>query len=136
MPSIELTRDFTADADAVWQRVGDTATVADWIPALASSRQEDDVRHVVFTDGQPARERIVAHDTVARTYTYSYIDGPLPLEHYESTMTVIPAGDGASTVTWTATFGAASTEVEDSLTSAITEIYSGALDELTRQLVG
>lgn len=134
MADIHLTREFAAHADTVWQRVGDTAGVADWIPAIGSSRQEADVRHVVFTDGQPARERIVSHDDTARTYTYSYIDGPLPLEHYESTMTVTPSDDGTSVVTWSAEFGAASAEVEEALTASISEIYAAALDELQSQL--
>ncbi|MBM7369012.1 SRPBCC family protein [Gordonia hydrophobica] len=134
MAAIEVIREFPVDADTVWGRIGDTANVADWIPAIGSSRQDGDLRQVVFVDGEPARERIVAHDDAARTYTYSYVDGPLPLEHYESTVTVTATSAGASSVTWSAEFGAASAEVEESLAASITEIYSGALDELLGQL--
>ena len=130
MANIEIEKDFPASADAVWAYAGNTADVADWIPAIGSSRLEGDVRHVVFTDGEPARERIVAHSDADRSYTYSYIDGPLPLEHYQSTITVVETGPESSRIVWAAEFGAASREVEDGLVTGITEIYSGALDEL------
>ncbi|GAA4674090.1 SRPBCC family protein [Gordonia humi] len=134
MASITVQSDFPVDAATVWGHVGNTADVADWIPAIGSSRMEGDVRHVVFTDGEPARERIVAHSDTDRSYTYSYIDGPLPLEHYESTVTVHETGPNSSRVVWSAEFGAASADVEQGLTTGITEIYSGALDELKAQL--
>ena len=136
MANIKVEKEFPASAQTVWNHVGSTPDVADWIPAISSSRQEGDVRHVVFTDGQPAREQIIAHDDAGRTYTYSYIDGPLPLEHYESTVTVTATGDDISTVVWTAEFGAASADVEESLAESITEIYSGALDNLKSRLGG
>lgn len=136
MANIEVRQDFPVNADTVWKHVGSTPDVAEWIPAISSSHQEGDIRHVVFTDGEPARERIVAHNDATRSYTYAYIDGPLPLEHYESTATVTPTGQDTSTVIWTAEFGAASSEVEESLAASISEIYSGALDNLKSKLGG
>ncbi|ANY25144.1 SRPBCC family protein [Gordonia terrae] len=135
MASIEVTKDFSRSAEAVWAWIGDTGGVAAWIPAIDASRMDGDVRHVVFTDGAPARERIVAFDEEARTYSYEYIDGPLPLEHYRSTVSVAADGDDHCTVRWSAEFGAESAEVEAELATAIEAIYSAALDELAIKAV-
>ncbi|MFE0749102.1 SRPBCC family protein [Gordonia sp. NPDC058843] len=135
MANIEVTKDFSRSAEAVWAWIGDTGGVATWIPAIDSSRMDGDVRHVVFTDGEPARERIVQFDAEGRTYSYEYIDGPLPLEHYRSTVTVLETGDDTSSVRWSAEFGAGSSEVEAELASAIEGIYAAALDELAVKVV-
>lgn len=134
MAKIEITHDFPHPADHVWRWVGDAAGVAVWIPAIDSSHLEGDVRHVVFTDGQPARERIVAHDDAGRTYSYQYLDDPLPLEHYVSTVVVDPVGDDGSQVVWSAEFRAASPEVEAGLATAISEIYASSLATLAERL--
>ena len=134
MASIEVTKDFPLSARDVWSWIGDTGGVAAWIPAIDASRMDGDVRHVVFTDGAPARERIVAFDEAARTYSYEYIDGPLPLEHYRSTISVVENGDHSS-VRWSAQFGAESAEMETELATAIEGIYAAALDELATKAV-
>lgn len=136
MASIKVEQSFPVSAERLWAWIGNTADVAKWIPAIETSRMEDDVRHVVFTDGEPARERIVEHIDAERTYTYQYIDGPLPLQHYQSTIAVLESEDGTSVVKWTADFGAESAEVEAGLATAIEGIYSDALTELKTQVVG
>lgn len=136
MASVTVEQRFPVSADTLWERIGNTADVATWIPAIGSSRMEGDVRHVVFTDGEPARERIIEHLDAERTYTYQYIDGPLPLQHYQSTILVLEDGDDAGVVKWSADFGAESAEVEAGLVTAIEGIYSDALAELKAQVVG
>jgi hypothetical protein len=89
------------------------------------------IRHLVFADGQPARERITEHNDEERRYTYEYVDGPLPLKQYRSTISVVDSTSEASTVDWTATFSADSEVVETELTAAIESIYRAALDELS-----
>lgn len=135
MASVTVEQRFPVSADTLWERIGNTADVATWIPAIGSSRMEGDVRHVVFTDGEPARERIIEHLDAERTYTYQYIDGPLPLQHYQSTILVLEDGDDAGVVKWSADFGAESAEVEAGLVTAIEGIYSDALAELKAQVV-
>ena len=135
MSNVTVELDFPASADTVWSWVGNTGDIASWIPAIGSSRMEDDVRHVVFTDGEPARERIIEHIDAERTYTYQYIDGPLPLQHYQSTIRVLEAADNTCLVRWSAEFGAESAEVEAGLAAAIDGIYSDALNELKSKVV-
>ncbi|WP_435083516.1 SRPBCC family protein [Gordonia hongkongensis] len=94
MASIEVTKDFPLSAGDVWSWIGDTGAVAAWIPAIDASRMDGDVRHVVFTDGAPARERIVAFDEEARTYSYEYIDG-----RFRSSTTARPSRSQQSATT-------------------------------------
>ncbi|MGW5518850.1 SRPBCC family protein [Nocardia africana] len=136
MAEINVEKQFSASPAEVWARAGDPATVSDWIPAISSSRVEGDIRHVVFTDGNPARERIVEHRDQDRNYTYQYLDGPLALEYYRSTIAVVAGDDGGSVIRWRAEFTAASEQIEAELATAIEGIYTGALDELAAQLAG
>ena len=121
---------LAADPDAVWQVVGDTGAVASWVPALEASSMQESVRHATFAGGGgEAREEIVAHDADSRSYTYRYLDGPLALESYESTISVRPDGPG-STVVWSAQFSADGEETEAGLAEAIAGIYAAGLAEL------
>lgn len=96
-----------APADEVWALVGDTTGVHRWVPGLAASSVDGAVRTATFDDGGEAHEQIVSHDEAGRSYTYRYLDGPIPLDAYESTVTVGPEleGDGALVV-WNATLQA------------------------------
>lgn len=134
MATVSLRQEYSHSPSAIWAFIGDPGTAAAWIPSLDTSRLEGDIRHVVFTDGNPARERISAHDDVNRTYTYEYIDGPLPLAKYTSTIRVDKSGAG-SVVLWSAEFTAAGEDaatLEKELEAGIGAIYRSALDEVGR----
>jgi hypothetical protein len=133
--TVRETVTVAAHPDVVWATVGDVGAVSTWAPALESSTLDGDVRTVQFAGGGgTAHERIVARDDERRAYTYQYLDGPLALERYESTISVTPTADGGSEVVWAATFAAGSPEEESGLRDAIAGIYSTALTELARQL--
>lgn len=134
MANVTETIVIPASPDAVWKIGGDVANVADWVPAIESSRMDGDVRHATFAGGGgEATERIVEHDDEARTYVYHYLTGPLPLSRYESRFTVREHADGAEVV-WTADFVAGSREEEAALAEAISGIYGAALAELRARL--
>ncbi|MFT4043667.1 MAG: tyrosine-protein phosphatase [Gordonia sp. (in: high G+C Gram-positive bacteria)] len=115
-----------APPDAVWALVGDVGAVHRWIPGLRASAVDGDTRSVTFDDGGQAHEQIVAHDDTGYSYTYRYLDGPLPLDEYESTLTVGPelSGDGALVV-WNATLRAAPTVV-----AAVEALYDTGIGRL------
>lgn len=128
--TVTRTATLAASPEEVWAVIGDVGSVSTWIPALESSSIDGDLRTAEFSGGGgTAHERITAHDDAAKTYTYQYVDGPLALEHYVSTISVSGDGDG-SLVTWTAEFAAGSPEEEVELQEAISGIYSSALVEL------
>ena len=121
---------LAADPDAVWAVVGDVANVHKWVPALAETHMDGDVRVATFAEGGEAREQIVSRSDRDRTYTYTYLDGPIPLDEYSSTITVGPdaAGTG-SLVTWNATLQAAPEVV-----SSIDDLYAASLAQLRELL--
>ena len=136
-------------AEIVWQlrgeagprqvqrhRIGVVETMGGGAPALESAHMEGQVRHATFAGGGgDAREEIVALDDDARTYTYRYLDGPLDLASYTSTIRVEPDGDG-SQVTWNAEFAAGDPAAEPALAEAIAGIYASGLAELARRFDG
>ncbi len=122
--------------DAVWKIGGDTANVADWIPALEKSHQVGDLRYATFANGGgEATERIVEHSDSQRSYTYEYVSGPLALSFYTSTFAVKSHPEGAEVV-WDAEFASTSPESEPDLAGAIADIYRSALIELANRVVG
>ena len=124
-----------ASLDDVWAVVGDVGNVADWVPALEASRLEGDVRHARFAGGGDATERIVSRDDENRTYTYAYLQGPLALASYESTLTV-GGRDGAAEVEWSAEFAAEDPTTEAELSTAIDGIYAAGLASLLTRFGG
>ena len=132
---VNESRVITADPATVWKIGGDTANVADWIPALESSYQREDMRYTTFAGGGgEAVERIVEHDDQQRRYVYDYVSGPLPLESYRSVFAVVDHPEGAQ-ITWDADFRGASAEEDAALAQAISAIYRAALDELENRVV-
>lgn len=124
---------LNASVEDTWKVVGDVGNVHKWVPAIASTRMDGDVRIATFADGGgEARERIVSHSDADRTYTYSYLEGPIPLDEYTSTLTVSPHHDGPGAfVSWTATLQAAPEVV-----ASIDELYRTSLAELKEILEG
>ena len=115
-----------ATADEVWALVGDTAGVHRWVPGLADTTVDGDVRTATFDDGGKAHELIVAHDNDGRSYTYRYLDGPIPLDAYESTVTVGPELDGdGSLVVWNATL-----QASPEIVSAVEGLYDAGIGRL------
>ena len=49
---------------------------------------------VTLGDGAMIVEELVAWDDDAMSYTYTAVEGPLPVDNYESTITVTEAGEG------------------------------------------
>ena len=86
-----------AAPDEVWKKVGDFGGIDEYFPGIESCRLEGDDR-VIGLFGMEIRERLLARDDVARTLTYSVVDG-VPIESHTATISVEPEGDG-SRVIW------------------------------------
>lgn len=124
----EVTHSITVAAapDDVWKVVGDVGNVHAWIPPVVATTMEGDVRTATFADGGKARERIDSRSDQSRSYTYTYLDGAIPLDEYTSTITVTAQPDGTgSLVTWAAVLQAAPQVV-----SSIDALYMASLTEL------
>lgn len=86
-----------ADADEVWRLVRNFDGLPEWHPGIATSRLESGtvdgvgaVRVLELAGGGTVRERLVALDDAARTYTYDILDSPFAVRFYRSTIRVTP----------------------------------------------
>lgn len=98
---------LAAPADFVWQLIGGFGALPDWLPLIARSTLEQGgrVRRLVAADGAVIVEKLVAFSEEARRYSYTLLQGPLPVADYLATLQVSPAPGGQScTVTWGSEF--------------------------------
>ena len=83
------------------------------------------VRTLSLKGGGTIKEEQVSRDDKAMAYTYTILEGPLPVSDYTSTLAVAPSSSG-SKLTWTGSFkakGAPDTVAVD----AISGIYESGL---------
>ncbi|GAC67369.1 tyrosine-protein phosphatase [Gordonia soli] len=120
-----------ADPDSAWAIVGDVGGVHRWIPGLSDCAVDGDVRSVTFADGSVAHERIQSHDDDARAYEYTYLDGPIPLDAYVSTISVGPPvrGGGRTLIVWDAAMHA-----DAATAGAVADLYDAGIATLVERL--
>ncbi len=132
----------------VWNFVKRFDGLVEWHPAFASSvivKGQDGklgaVRALTIKDGPTFTEELLAISDASMAFTYSIIESPLPLDRYQSTMTVKPNGSGGSTVTWVGTFvrknprdNPGEGETDAAMVGLITGAYAGGLQNLKKIL--
>lgn len=106
---VSETKDSSQAASAVWSKIGDFCGIAKWHPALKgctlSQKDGATFRLLDLGGGATVLEKLVARDDTKRSYTYSIIEGVLPVQNYLSTLSVEEAGAG-SKIIWTGKFDA------------------------------
>ncbi len=70
-------------------------------------------------------EKLEALDD-GKSYTYSFVETPLPVQDYRGTISVADAGDGMSTFTWKGTFKVKGVPDEDAK-KTVEGIYAGGV---------
>ena len=142
--ALEVTRsrDIPAPPAAIWALIGDFCAIGLWHPQVERcilSREDDDdgiraqIRGLVAKGGLGTIVEVeAARDEAAMSYSYSFIQGPLPVRAYNATLAVRPNGAG-STVVWTATFDAEGMSDADALKD-ITGIYDDGLAGIAREV--
>jgi uncharacterized membrane protein len=119
--------EIDAPADEVWAVAGDFGGI-EWMPGIESVTVEGDDR-TINTSGMTIVERLVRRDDEARSISYSIVDGPVPIESHQATITVLAAGDG-SRVSYSVT-----TEPDDAA-AFMKDVYAGALKALKAKIEG
>ena len=123
-----VSESVTVDAPAaeVWAVVGEYNNMNRWHPAVKISRQMAEFRHLVLHNDAVIVEEETARDDAGMSYSYRIVSGPLPVSEYQSSITVTAVSDSQSTVTWSSTFNAETSEA----TSTIREVYKSGLNNL------
>lgn len=135
MATVAVRQTYAQSPEVLWGIIGDPADIAKWVPSIESVRMDGDDRYAQQADGTTVVERVVGHDDAGRNYTYAYVEGPLPLARYSSTIRVTAGGSdgsGGAEVRWDADFAAAGDDaaIEQQLQEGIESIYRAALTHL------
>ncbi|MCJ2020724.1 MULTISPECIES: SRPBCC family protein [unclassified Methylobacterium] len=129
--ALEVTKsvDVAAAPEAVWKTIGGFCGIGDWHPVIEkcalSKKGGKDVRTLSLKGGGTIVEEEESRSDKKMDYTYTILEGPLPVTDYHSTIMVAKAGSG-SKVTWTGTFKAKGAP-DDKAKEAIAGVYEAGL---------
>src|SRR5215470_14652921 len=103
--------EINAKPDVVWNIVKAFDGLVNWHSAFSSTPlvkgtngQVGAVRALTIKDGPTFTEELVAYSEPRMAYTYVIVESPLPLDHYQSSMSVKGNSSGGTTVAWIGTF--------------------------------
>ena len=137
MSNVSMSTQLPVSADQVWSVIGNFNALAQWHPAVESSSLEEGgtVRRLTLAgDGGEIVERLEHHDDQSRSYTYSILQGPIPVEDYVSTLTVREAESGVGCVVeWSSEF-TPSGAPESEAVAAVRGLYEAGLENLKKML--
>jgi mxaD protein len=107
---VEEAATLAAPPAAVWKVIGDYAALHEWHPAIASTeitKGKDNARGAVRTlttkDGAKIVEELLAYDGKGHSMRYRFLESPMPVTDYVSTLAVKPDGKG-SRIVWKGEF--------------------------------
>ena len=129
--ALEVTKsvDVAAAPEAVWKTIGGFCGIGDWHPVIEkcalSKKGGKDVRTLSLKGGGTIVEEEESRSDKKMDYTYTILEGPLPVTDYHSTIMVAKDGSG-SKVTWTGTFKAKGAP-DDKAKEAIAGVYEAGL---------
>jgi len=109
MTKVNLSTKLPVSARTVWDVIGGFNNLAQWHPAVAKSEETKEgaatIRRLTLHGGGTIVERLEGKDDKKRGYTYSILEGPLPVAGYQASLHVEEHEDGKScTVEWSSDF--------------------------------
>lgn len=136
MATVNLSTTLPVPARTVWEAIGGFNSLAQWHPAVAKSEEAKEgaatVRRLTLHGGGSIVERLEGKDDQRRTYSYSIVQGPLPVTAYKATLHVEENKDGKSCqVEWSSSFEPAGAS-EPEAVKVIRGIYEAGFDNLRR----
>ncbi|MEO0975860.1 MAG: SRPBCC family protein [Pseudomonadota bacterium] len=136
---------INAPAAKVWERIRDFNGLPKWHPRIRESRIEDAlpadkvgcIRNFNLQNGDNIREQLLGLSDYDLFYSYSMLEGPMPLSDYIATLRLTPVTEGDRTfIEWSAEFEC-DPENEDDLVNGIgTNVFQGGFDALKRHFGG
>lgn len=126
-----------ASAARVWATIGGFNALPEWHPAVERSELSNggQTRTLHLAGGGRIVEGLDEHDSAARLYRYRFIESPLPIENYRSSISVRDEGAEGCTVEWQGDF-AADDAVRPQMEKAVAGIYETGLENLRRLFGG
>jgi len=137
MAEVRVVEGIGASADAVWELVRDFGGVMKWSSAVQSCEVEGEgigaVRTLALPGGAAIRERLERFEDAGRSFSYSILDGPLPVDDYLATLVVRARGADRCEVDWASTFQPKGLSEEQAL-GIIRGVYEGGIREIKKNL--
>ena len=137
MPEVRRSVRLPASAARVWATIGGFNALPEWHPAVERSELSDGgrTRTLYLAGGGRIVEGLDEHDAAARRYRYRFIESPLPIEKYRSSLSVRDEGADGCTVEWRGDF-ASDDAVRTQMEKAVAGIYDTGLENLRRLFGG
>lgn len=137
--NLNVSKETTVNAspDTTWKMISDFNHLDVWHPVVVDSKLIGDktgtgaVRKLTLGNGATITEKLLSHNDKSRSYSYAILESPLPVENYDSTISVTPAEDGKARVKWTSRFNARGASDEEAI-KTITGIYEAGLNNLNK----
>ena len=136
MAKVSLAMTLPVPARTVWDAIGGFNSLAKWHPAVASSEEAKEgaatVRRLTLHGGGSIVERLEGKDDKKRMYSYSILQGPLPVSGYKATLHVEENADGKSCkVEWSSSFEPTGAS-EPEAVKVIRDIYEAGFESLRK----
>jgi hypothetical protein len=120
-------------ATKVWSLVGAPSSISNWHPAIVSSAMDGNRRTCTFPDGATIVESISAHDDSRMKYTYTIVEGAVPMRDYVATIEVIAVDDRSCKLQWSGTFEPLGPEAD--VTAFVAGVYEAGLDSVRARVM-
>lgn len=132
MPEVSETLTVDVPISDVWKLIGGFETMHSWHPAISASEifERGGIMHrrLTLTSGDTIEESMDEHSDEAKSYSYTMTDfGPLPLSAYSATLSVTPADNGGSEISFAGTFEVKSVP-NFVVAKAVSKIFRSGLD--------
>ena len=128
MGKVSRSQEYDVSAADMWKKIGDFQGLAAWHPMIEASSplEGGKVRSLTIAGGVTVTERLT--DEGDMSYSYTFVECPLPITNYNSTLKVSPKGAGC-VVDWEGTFDPVGIPEEDAagMVGGIYEAGLGAI---------
>ena len=136
MAKVSLSTELPVSARTVRDVIGGFNNLTKWHPAVAKSQETKEgaatIRRLTLHGGGTIVERLEGKDDKKRTYTYSILEGPLPVAGYKACLHVEESKDGKScAVEWSSEFKPSGAP-EPEAVKVIRGIYEAGFDNLCK----
>ncbi len=134
-----------APSARVWERIRDFNGLPKWHPRIRESRIEEAlpsdkigcIRNFSLQNGDNIREQLLGLSDYDLFYSYSMLEGPMPLSDYIATMRLTPVTEGDRTfIEWSAEFSCEQEKEDELVTGIGTNVFQGGFDALKRHFRG
>ena len=135
MSDVNVSTVVPVTADQIWKMIGGFHALSAWHPAIETSELEAGgrIRRLKLVGGGEIVEKLERFDDSAHTYTYSILEGPLPVRNYTATIKVSPVDDGGAKLEWSSNFEPAGLPENDAV-AAIRGVYEAGFENLKKLL--